>query len=60
MTSKQTPLHFSRFEFKYVLSQPRREEVESELGHFVELDPYVQGQPHQRRLTRLQPLAVEQ
>ena len=52
MTSKETRLHFSRFEFKYVLRQQLREEVEGELGHFVELDPYVQGQPHQQYFVR--------
>jgi hypothetical protein len=41
----RTPLHFSRFEFKYVLDRSRREEVEAELQHFVELDPYVAGRP---------------
>ncbi|MEO6597055.1 MAG: polyphosphate polymerase domain-containing protein [Planctomycetota bacterium] len=40
-----SPLHFSRFEFKYVLDRNRREEVEAELQHFVELDPFVAGQP---------------
>lgn len=39
-------LHFSRFEFKYVLDQRTREDVEGELQHFVELDPYVQKQPN--------------
>lgn len=34
-------LHFARFEFKYVLSQRLREEVEAELGYFMDLDPYV-------------------
>ncbi len=34
-------LHFSRFEFKYVLSAARRAEVEADLQHFVELDPFV-------------------
>jgi hypothetical protein len=47
MTAKQqTTLHFSRFEFKYVLDRALRDEVEAELQHFVELDPYVQSQPH--------------
>ncbi len=49
---KATPLHFSRFEFKYVLDQATRESVEAELGHFVELDPYVQGQPGHRYFVR--------
>jgi len=48
----QAKLHFSRFEFKYVLHKQLRDDVESELGHFVELDPYVQGQPHQQYFVR--------
>ncbi|HEU4417750.1 MAG TPA: polyphosphate polymerase domain-containing protein [Planctomycetota bacterium] len=44
-TEARTPLHFSRFEFKYVLDRSRREEVEAQLQHFVELDPYVAGRP---------------
>jgi len=36
-------LHFARFEFKFVLNQALREAVESELGHFVEFDPFVAG-----------------
>ena len=51
-TDLQAKLHFSRFEFKYVLSRALREQVEAELGHFVELDPYVQGQPHQQYFVR--------
>ncbi|MBL8752140.1 MAG: polyphosphate polymerase domain-containing protein [Planctomycetes bacterium] len=50
--ARTTTLTFSRFEFKYVLDQATREAVESELGHFVELDPYVQGQPGQRYFVR--------
>ena len=52
MPSKDTKLHFSRFEFKYVLSQKLRDDVEAELGHFVELDPYVEGQPGQQYFVR--------
>lgn len=51
-SSVQPKLHFSRFEFKYVLSKDLRDQVESELGHFVELDPYVQGQPNQQYFVR--------
>jgi hypothetical protein len=47
-----TPLHFSRFEFKYVLPQSLRDEVESELQHFVELDPYVRAQPQHEYFVR--------
>ncbi len=52
MPTSQAKLHFSRFEFKYVLPRALRDEVEGELGHFVELDPYVQGQPHQQYFVR--------
>jgi hypothetical protein len=42
---RQAKLHFSRFEFKYVLDRALRDDVEAELQHFVELDPYVERQP---------------
>lgn len=44
--SAAAQLHFLRFEFKYVLDQQTRLAVESELQHFVQLDPYVAAQPH--------------
>lgn len=45
-------LHFLRFEFKYVLPQQQRAEIEAELRHFVELDPYVADQPGQQYFVR--------
>ena len=39
--ARRTQLSFLRFEFKYVLDQQLREQVEAELAHFVELDPWV-------------------
>ena len=36
-----TKLHFSRFEFKYVLPEGLRNEIETELAYFLTLDPYV-------------------
>ena len=45
-------LHFSRFEFKYLLPQAQRLEVESELNHFVEFDPFVANRPDHRYLVR--------
>ena len=36
-----TPLHFARFEFKYVLPKRRRDDVEAHLQYFLELDPFV-------------------
>jgi len=47
-----TKLHFSRFEFKYLLPQALRTEVEAELQHFVELDPYVESCEQQRYVVR--------
>lgn len=44
-TDPPAKLHFLRFEFKYVLDAALRHEVEAELQHFVELDPYVASQP---------------
>lgn len=52
MSEPKTKLHFSRFEFKYVLPRALREDVESELLNFVELDPHVQSQRHQQYFVR--------
>lgn len=51
-TGPKTALHFSRFEFKYVLDAAQRAEIESELQHFVELDPYVAQRPERRYFVR--------
>jgi hypothetical protein len=48
----RTKLHFSRFEFKYVLPRTLREEVESELLNFLELDPWVAARPGHEYLVR--------
>lgn len=48
----ETPLHFSRFEFKYVLPQALRDEVESELQHFVQFDPFVAATEHHQYFVR--------
>jgi hypothetical protein len=45
-------LHFSRFEFKYVLPLRQREEVEAELLHFLELDPHVRRHEGSRYFVR--------
>ncbi len=52
MMPAASPLHFLRFEFKYVLDRTTREAVEAELQHFVELDPFVQKQAHQQYFVR--------
>lgn len=48
----QTKLHFSRFEFKYILREDLRQEVESELGYFLQLDPYVATKPNKKYMVR--------
>lgn len=45
-------LHFSRFEFKYLLPRTLREEIESELLYFLTLDPYVAQQPGKKYFVR--------
>jgi len=45
-------LEFSRFEFKYVLHKKLREAVESELGYFMQLDPFVEEAEHNRYIVR--------
>lgn len=52
MPVPKTKLHFSRFEFKYVLSRAVRDDVEARLGHFVELDPFVTGRPRTQYTVR--------
>jgi len=34
--------HFLRYEFKYILNEARRENIEKELSHFMQLDPFVE------------------
>lgn len=45
-------LHFSRFEFKYILPTGQREELERELHYFMGLDPYVSSRRHQKYFVR--------
>ena len=45
-------LHFSRFEFKYVLPQDAREELETQFQYFVELDPFVAARPDKKYFVR--------
>lgn len=52
MPATKTKLHFSRFEFKYLLPLELRQQVEAELSHFVELDPFVKAQEGQKYLVR--------
>jgi len=48
----QNKLHFSRFEFKYILPDNLRKEVESELRFFLQLDPYVEQKPGKKYIVR--------
>lgn len=41
MSAEKTQLHFLRYEFKYILSKDLRNEIENELSHFMEFDPFV-------------------
>ena len=47
-----TKLHFARFEFKYILSQSMRKDLESELRYFLEFDPYVETKPGHQYFVR--------
>jgi len=47
-----TKLHFSRFEFKYILSQPLRKELEGELRYFLEFDPFVESRSDHQYFVR--------
>ncbi len=48
----KTRLHFSRFEFKYILRKALRDEIEEELRYFLELDPFVMKQPEHKYFVR--------
>jgi hypothetical protein len=43
---------FLRYEFKYLLPNELRKAVEKELGHFMDLDPFVQAQPDRKYFVR--------
>ena len=43
--SAKSPLHFARFEFKYVLPESKRRAIEAEMNYFVQLDPFVADYP---------------
>ena len=44
--------HFLRYEFKYILSDELRENIESELSHFMQLDPFVEQFENKKYLVR--------
>lgn len=52
VTTKNSPLHFARFEFKYILSAEKRALVENDLRYFLQYDPFVEDQPDQKYFVR--------
>jgi len=44
--------HFLRYEFKYILDDAKREAIESELSHFMQLDPFVEQFENKKYLVR--------
>ncbi|QDV05134.1 VTC domain protein [Planctomycetes bacterium Poly30] len=50
--STRAKLHFSRFEFKYLLPEAVRDELETMFQYFVELDPYVSTKPDKKYVVR--------
>ncbi len=47
-----TELHFSRFEFKYIMPRAQRLSFEGELLYFMSLDPHVSDRRHQKYFVR--------
>jgi len=50
--SAKEKLHFSRYEFKYILRQDVRDSLEKELQYFLELDPFVARSTNQKYFVR--------
>ncbi|MCU7835171.1 MAG: polyphosphate polymerase domain-containing protein [gamma proteobacterium symbiont of Taylorina sp.] len=44
--------HFLRYEFKYILDNDKKQQVESELVHFMQLDPFVEQFENKKYLVR--------
>ena len=44
--------HFLRYEFKYILDDARREDIEKELSYFMQLDPFVERFENKKYLVR--------
>ncbi|HFD13396.1 MAG TPA: polyphosphate polymerase domain-containing protein [Crenotrichaceae bacterium] len=51
-TKATSPLHFSRFEFKYILSAQKRSSLENELNYFLQLDPFVRDKQDHKYTVR--------
>lgn len=47
-----SPLHFARFEFKYILPLDKRVEVEEELRYFLQYDPFVENRENHKYIVR--------
>jgi len=47
-----SPLHFARFEFKYILPARKRIEVEEELQYFLQYDPFVENREEHKYIVR--------
>lgn len=47
-----SPLHFARFEFKYILAADLAGDVERELQHFLQYDPFVVSREHHQYQVR--------
>jgi hypothetical protein len=44
--------HFLRYEFKYLLDTEKRQNIENELAHFMQLDPFVERFENKKYLVR--------
>lgn len=44
--------HFLRYEFKYILDDEKRANIEKELSHFMQLDPFVEQFENKKYLVR--------
>lgn len=44
--------HFLRYEFKYILDDETRDNIEKELAHFMQLDPFVEQFENKKYLVR--------
>lgn len=44
--------HFLRYEFKYILDNEKKAKIESELSHFMQLDPFVEQFENKKYLVR--------
>ena len=50
--AKKIQEHFLRYEFKYILHDDLKDAVESELAHFMQLDPFVKRFENKKYLVR--------